>query len=129
MTKTIQASGLTTFEVAPDGEDIALNVVELDGTAASLRMPFACLTQLLMTLPDIQTRALRARHQDPTLRVAYPVGPWTLEASNDPAKFILTLTTEDGFKASFALPTQDIIDMGQTASRTLSDISAAALPH
>ena len=129
MTKTIQASGLTTFEVAPDGEDIALNVVEADGTAASLRMPFACLIQLLMTLPDIQTRALRARHQDPTLRVVYRVGSWALEASNDPAKSILTLITEDGFKASFALLTEDIIDMGEIASRTLSGISAAPLPH
>ena len=129
MRTTIAATGLTTFEVAPEGEEITLHMMQSDGSAASLRLPLACLTQLLMTLPEIQAQALRARHGDPNLRIVYPVGPWTLEASNDPAKVILTLSTADGFTTSFALPAQDIVEMSELISKTLHENQTSASPH
>jgi hypothetical protein len=129
MKKTLDVSHLTSFAVAPDGDEVTLNMAESEGTTISLRLPFECVTQLVMTLPKIQTQAVRARHRDPTLRVVYPVGPWTMETSDDPTKVILTLITTDGFHASFALPVKEIIDMGETASRALPDISAEASRH
>jgi hypothetical protein len=58
--------------------------------------------------------------------VVYPVGPWALEKTDDPEKVILTLTTTDGFHASFALSAREIIDMGEAAGRALSAMATAS---
>ena len=129
MKTTIQATALTSFEVAPDGDSITLSIIQTDRTLASVRLPFSCISQLLMTLPEVQVRALRAKHGDPSLRVAYSVGHWALEGTAQEGQVMLTLSTKDGFQASFVLAAKELVQMGNAASKTLGDISIQAVSH
>lgn len=129
MSNTIETASLTTSEVAIDGSEITLHMTQVDGRSASLRLPFACITQLIMTLPELQAKALRMRYRDPTLRVVYPVGPWTLEASDDPGQLILTLSTADGFKAAFAIAAHEITRIGDAAAQVMGEARADVSSH
>jgi len=52
-------------------------------------------------------QALKARYHDDTLKLVYPMGGWTLQAAAGSSSMILTLTTPDGFRVSFALSPED----------------------
>jgi hypothetical protein len=82
-----------------------------------LTLPLSCVTALLISLPAIQARALQALYQDPALRMVYPARAWKLESSSDPQCVILTLTTPDGFRVSFGLNPNAILDMAQTVEQ------------
>jgi len=60
----IRGHQFTTFEVAPDGESVSLNVLDERAQPASLVLPSECLNALLMTLPDIVRRTLMLRFRD-----------------------------------------------------------------
>ena len=119
----LDATDLTTFEVAADGSRVRLNLLGADGREFAVILPVACATALLMTLPAIQKQALQAIHNDPSMRVVYPMQGWKLEGSDEPGCVILTLATADGFQVSFALDSNSILDM----ARALED-SQASLP-
>ena len=70
-------------------------------------LPVDCLRALLMTLPHVIEKALKARYKDDTLKVVYPMGGFSLEAAAGSDSSILTMTTPDGFKVSFALTPAD----------------------
>jgi len=67
-------------EVAPDGSTIILGFTDPDGTPAQIRLSLNEVGGLAMTLPDLITKALRLRYGDHTLRYAYPLASWTVEA-------------------------------------------------
>jgi hypothetical protein len=107
----IRAKSLTTFSVAPDGGSIAIGVADEDGNSGALMLPTNCLTELMMTLPDMMRRALRLQHDDPSLRLVYRTAGWEIERSKIPETFIVTFRTPDGFHVSFALTAADLSDM------------------
>jgi hypothetical protein len=111
----LEAVALTTCEVAADGQTVRLNLLDPQGHAVAVVLPLACVTSLMMTLPALQTQALRAAHADPSLRVAYPAERWSLERSADAHCLLLTLTTPDGFQVCFSLHPDAIADMAHTA--------------
>lgn len=124
---TIRAKCLTTFSVAADGGSIAIGVADEEGRAGALMLPTACLSELMMTLPEMMRRALRLLHDDPSLRLVYPTAGWEIERSKVPKTFIVTLRTPDGFHVSFALTAADLSDMAE-ATHTPSLETAATPP-
>jgi hypothetical protein len=97
----IAAAGMTTCEVSSDGLAVRLGFIDASGQRCALALPIDCLSALLMTLPALATAALRAQYQDASLRIAYPLEQFRLEAiAGDPAA-MLTLATPDGYEVSF----------------------------
>jgi hypothetical protein len=99
----IDARHLTGLELAKDGACFALQGVDGNGADWSLHLPSDCLQQLILTLPNLALKAMRAQHNDDTLRIVYPAHSCTVELASDQRTFILTLRTEDGFHVSFGL--------------------------
>src|SRR5262245_53359596 len=94
---------LADCSVAPDGNEIRLNVVDADGAPIALHFSLEQIGSLAMTLPTLLERAIRARYRDDTLRYVYTLGDWQIEASSNPDVLILNLATTDGFSASFGI--------------------------
>ena len=115
----IRAKQLTTFSVAPDGSSVAIGVADEEGQDAALMLPAECLRALIMTLPDMMRRALRAQHGDPSLRLVYPVAGWEIERSTQPEIRIVTLRTSDGFHVSFAMTTRDLREMSEAVAERM----------
>lgn len=103
----IVGKGLTDCQVDPTGISFRLGFEGADGQPASVVLPVDCLRSLLMTLPQVIEKALKARYKDDTLKIVYPMGGFTLEAAAGSTSTILTMNTPDGFKVSFALTPED----------------------
>jgi hypothetical protein len=121
----IRGSTLTKFEVAADGCSVSLNVTDDEARPVSLVLPSDCLGRLVMTAPEMMRQALQRRHRDPSLRLVYPVGEWSIEACGSADVLILTLTTPDGFHMSFAVSPTQLQQMATIAS----DGKGTALKH
>ncbi|HMN81821.1 MAG TPA: hypothetical protein PKA20_18120 [Burkholderiaceae bacterium] len=104
--EVLKVDALTTYSVADDGSRFRLNVRDVDGRTTGVELPFDSLRVLMMTLPRIQRTALIERSGQPGLRIAYPLGNWSLERSDD-GGLLLTIATEDGFEVCFRLATAD----------------------
>jgi hypothetical protein len=111
---------LTTCEVAADGRRIRINIKDTDGRPASLTMPTDCVHQLIMTLPPLLSRALKAELSDDSVRAVFPLGRWRLEAAAGSRVYILTLSTPDGFEVAFSVSARDLATMTSAFERTLS---------
>jgi hypothetical protein len=100
----ITVKALTTCDVAPDGGAISLGFEDTTGKPAAVQVSLNQVGALIMTLPGLLERALKARYGDQSLRYAYPLASWVLEQSTDTSQRIITLETEDGFKVRFSIP-------------------------
>jgi hypothetical protein len=99
---------MNSVDVSGDGNRFRISFRCHDGRLGSLDLPAECLNALIMTLPRLVTRALRARYQDESLRLVYPASNIRIEQSSDPKIIIATLATRDGFEVSFGLTKQDM---------------------
>jgi hypothetical protein len=86
----IASSKPTTCDVAPDGEVVTLNLVDVAGNPVSLRLPFDQAGALAMTLPGLLSKALKARCGNESLRYVFPLGEWLLEGVADGCTVIVT---------------------------------------
>jgi hypothetical protein len=100
----------TTFDVASDGTSFRMNFICRDGGQVSFSLPTECLHGFMMTLPKMMRQAFRARGDNESLRLVYPVDNLRIEHSSEPNTFIVTLTTMDGFEASYGLTRQQMTD-------------------
>jgi hypothetical protein len=114
----INGATLTTFDISLDGSLIKINVTDEDSKPGSLVLPVECLQELIMSLPEMFQQALRRRYHDCSFRLVYPLGGWRLEASTEPGKLILTLSTSDGFSVSFAATADELEQFADAAKRT-----------
>jgi hypothetical protein len=105
----------TTFDVASDGTSFRMNFICQDGGQVSLSLPTECLHGFMMTLPQMMRQALRARGDNESLRLVYPVDNLRIEQSSEPNTVIVTLTTMDGFEASYGLTRQQMTDFEAVA--------------
>ena len=112
----IRGSALRDCSVEPDGTRIRLGLFDAAGVPTDVTRPSECLTQLVMTLPQLAAEALRRRFRDDTLRLVYPLGDWRLESTPDGSGLILTLGTADGFSVSFVLPPERLGEMAEAAA-------------
>jgi hypothetical protein len=118
MRNEIAATALTTFEVAPDGSWVRLNVLTHTGEPAALTLPAACVNQLLMTIPRMVDIALRNSHGDNSLRFVHPIQSFAFELAgpdcDDDPHLILTIETDGGFKASFGACARVMMQLGHS---------------
>lgn len=112
---TIRANRLTTFSVAADGASVSIGVADESGAPGALVLPSECLQALVMTLPEMAVQTLRRKHDDPNLRLVFPVENWAVETSTEPRRLIVTFATADGFRASFALFADELLRIASTA--------------
>ena len=112
---TILAKRLTTFTVASDGASVSIGVTDERGEAGALVLPTSCLQALVMTLPEMAQQALQRRYGDDQVRLVFPLDNWKLETSDAVDRLILTFATADGFRASFALFLEELVNMAGTA--------------
>lgn len=124
MNDIILGERLTTFDISPDGDRFCMNFTDQSGSIAGLSLPSECLIQLIMTLPEMASKALKVRYRDDTLRIVYPLGTFRMEASSMQEIIILTLATQDGFKVSFGLTDGNLKEL----SATIRDAQTSGRP-
>jgi hypothetical protein len=115
MDEVIHGEKLTTFDIEPDGSRFCVRVADRTGFSRGLSLPAECLTQLIMTLPEMASRLLQIRYRDDSLRIVYPLGDMHIEATPTEERTIFTLATQDGFSVSFALTAGDLERFENTA--------------
>ncbi len=101
--QTLDAQALREIELTPDGARVSLVGEDEAGRPIAFSLPSEALQQLVMSLPRVTRLALQRRHGDPSLRLVYPLGDWSLEAgAHTSLPLIVSLATPDGFEVSFA---------------------------
>jgi hypothetical protein len=99
----ISVGSLTTSAVSADGRYVRLNFEDAAGRPAKMTLTSTDVQKLVMTLPQLLSRALQIQHADATVRAVFPLGRWRIETSAASADFIFTMMTPDGFEVAFAL--------------------------
>lgn len=99
----VDVKQLSDYAVAADGQSISLGVVDANNCNIQLTMDVDQLGMLVMTLPGLIERALRAKYRDATLRYCHPTGTYMVEQASDPNSLIVTMRTPDGFGVSFSM--------------------------
>ena len=125
----ILGNRLTTFEIAPDGSRFCMNVADESGQTRGLSLPAECLVQLIMTLPQMASQALKIRYRDDTLRIVYPLGQIGMEASHIRDVSILTLATHDGFMVSFGLSADDLARLESAVRNARTHSPPESIPN
>src|SRR5262245_66629541 len=83
MRRKIVSQHLTTCNVIGDGDGFCLNLINAVGHEVSLVLSFDQAQSIVMTLPMMLTRALRAKGGNENARYVFPIGNWTLERSEE----------------------------------------------
>ena len=112
MTADFQIRRFLSFETAPDGTTARLSMEDQAGDQISIVLTIEQLTMLIMTLPGIASNAVKRLHNDPNMRITYPLTDFQLELSPGNAR-ILTVGTLDGFHVSFTLTEEFSEELGR----------------
>jgi hypothetical protein len=108
----IEVHKLVSFETATDGMAVRLLVENTVGHTIGIIFTIETLSALLMTLPTMASSAVKRAHNDPAMRITYPVAEFQIELS--PGNFhILTIGTPDGFTVSFSLTEELSQELGE----------------
>ena len=110
MPNDIGVQALTTCGIAADGRYVRIDFKDIHGCPTSLRLPTDSAQQLIMTLPELVSRALKAELSDDSVRAVFAFGGWRLESATSKG-YILTMRTPDGFAVSFAVSANDLREM------------------
>jgi hypothetical protein len=97
--KEIEIASLKTCEVSSDGCHVRLNFEDALGRPAALRLTNTGVQRLVMTLPQLLSRALQAEQGDDSVRAMFPLSRWRVETAAGSEQPILTMMTPDGFEA------------------------------
>jgi hypothetical protein len=103
MSRTITSSRLTTCSLADEGRTIRLEFLDEGGQPVAVEFPFDQAQSIIMTLPQMLSKALQRRTQSQSSRYVFSLGRWSIESS-DEKSLIVTMATPDGFQVSFAVP-------------------------
>ena len=112
MTTEIEIQGLINFETATDGTAVKLIVRDVANRTFSIILTLETLSALLMTLPTMALSAVKRAHNDPTMRITYPLREFEIELGPDNLR-ILTIGTTDGFTVSFSLTEELSQELGR----------------
>jgi hypothetical protein len=113
MTSDLAVQSLTTCEVAADGRRVRLHFIDTRARNGSLTLPTHAVHQLIMTLPQLLSKALKAEASDESIRAVFTLGGWRLEKSAESGWYILNLSTPDGFEVAFSVR---VVDLAEIAS-------------
>lgn len=111
----IEVRDLTTLKVSEDGSCFRLGIRKSDGQDAGLVFPSEALKALLMSLFRAANDAFQRQTDDPNVKLVYPIDDFELQAAVQDERLILTLRTQDGFDASFALQPNTLVVMASMA--------------
>jgi hypothetical protein len=125
----IRSSRLTTCGVAADGTAIELQFIDSAGAPVTLELPFDQAESVVMTLPNLLSRALRLHTGDDDARYVFGLREWSLESARDPAWLIATLKTADGFEVSFGIPLEACRSLGWSLQQGADQAVAASGAH
>jgi hypothetical protein len=112
MAVDVEIRKIIRFETAADGTAVKLLFEDAVGVTVGIILSIETLTALLMTLPDMASRAVQRAKNDPKMRVTFPLGEFQIELGPDNLR-ILTLGTADGFKVSFSLTKELSLELGR----------------
>ena len=112
---------LTTCEVDGSGESVRLGFLDEAGNPASVELSFEQAEAIAMTLPRLLSNALKMRMHSAAARYVFPLGRWAVEDANEANGLIVTLTTTDGFEASYGVPLEACRAIGWILSREGND--------
>jgi hypothetical protein len=112
MTIEIEIQRLLNFETATDGTAVKLIVADIANREIGIILKIETLTALLMTLPAMASSAVKRAHNDPNMRITYPLREFEIEFGPDNLR-ILTVGTPDGFKVSFSLTEDLSLELGK----------------
>jgi hypothetical protein len=112
MTIDIEIQRLVNFETATDGTAVKLIVADIANREIGIILKIETLTALLMTLPAMASSAVKRAHNDPNMRITYPLREFEIEFGPDNLR-ILTIGTPDGFRVSFSLTEDLSLELGQ----------------
>lgn len=118
-------AALATCRVIAGGERIALRFVDGAGNPGEVLLSTSDASAIAMTLPRLLRMALASRFGDDTLRYAFPLDSWWLEAAGDGRNLILTLATNGGFEVSFATEPAAAESLGTALSDRLPAFAQA----
>jgi hypothetical protein len=103
MSQNVTCSRLTTCRVVKEGRAIRLEFLDDESRSVSVEFPFDQAESIIMTLPQMLSKALQRRTRSPSSRYVFSLGRWSIE-SCDARSLIATLSTADGFQVSFSIP-------------------------
>lgn len=103
MSRTMTSSRLTTCSLVKDGNAIRLEFLDGAGRPVAVEFPFDQAQSIIMTLPQMLSKALQQRTQSRSSRYVFSLGRWSIESSDD-NNLIVTMATPDGFEVSFVIP-------------------------
>jgi hypothetical protein len=129
MSNEIYVASLTTCEVSTDGCYVHLSFENELGRPAQLRLTSTGAQKLVMTLPQLLSRALQAQHGDDSVRAVFPLSRWRIETAAGSRDYILTMMTSDGFEVAFSLSAPAIAKMTSAleATRSVAEQGATSL--
>jgi hypothetical protein len=122
----ISGERLTSWSVAPDGEQVRLGFEDEAGRPCAITLPIAVLSALMMTIPRMLRQALEARFADGSLRMIHELGDWRVERAVGADASILSLATPDGFEVTFAVATPQADRLGETLRHSAAPSAARA---
>lgn len=99
----IDVEDFTAFETAADGATTCLTLRDTAGSDIALRLSLDGLNSLMAALPRMLTEARRRLHDDPNLRIVYPVEDHRVERADDPRFRIVTLVTRGTGRLSYRM--------------------------
>jgi hypothetical protein len=122
----IDVASLTTCGISSDGCYVRLDFQDALGRPSQLRLTSNDVQKLVMTLPQLLSRALQAQHGDATVRAVFPLGRWRIETATAAEDLILTMMTPDGFEVAFSLSARTIAEISSAleATRTVAEHGA-----
>jgi hypothetical protein len=112
MTNEIEVQRLINFETATDGTAVKLVVCDVANRKIGIVLTIETLSALLMTLPAIASSAVKRVHNDPSMRITYPLREFEIELGPDNLR-ILRIGTPDGFTVSFSLTEELSQELGK----------------
>jgi hypothetical protein len=103
MSRTITSSQLTTCSLVKEGRAIRLEFLDSEEQRVAVEFPFDQAESIVMTLPQMLSKALQQHTRSPSSRYVFTLGRWSIERC-DEKSLIVTMSTVDGFQVSFAIP-------------------------
>jgi hypothetical protein len=112
MVTDLEVRRLVSFETATDGTTVRWIAEDLAGRSVGIVLTIEALTSLLMTLPTMVSNAVKRTHNDPAVRITYPLTDFQIELSPGNLR-ILTVSTSNGFSVSFSLTEELSEELGR----------------
>ena len=111
MTSDVEIRRLAAIEMATDGTAVRLTIEDSNGQSFGIVLTVEILTSLIMTLPTAASNAVKRFHNDPNMRITYPLTDFEIELTPGNVR-ILTVGTNNGFSVSFSLTAELSEELG-----------------